>query len=467
VLDRRSSGVVSLHSLLLAGEAVLWWLLLAWLFHVLPFVSFTTLLPLSAYPIAIAASILIGMGALWRVDGNFAALGWTEAMRLGFRQTSAVACAVFTVAVGFKDPGISRVFLAAFLLSCGMLFVLLNRFQPGWLVRMLFGGGARLRTLILGDAELFPDLRQWLDMREKLGLMPVGVVSYAGSAPPIPGLPVVGEFANLKAAIAATNAGQVLTLSLPRNSDDAEHLAKVCASCGCRLLIHNNLTFQLTYPLRVLSQDGYSFLAFQDEPLEDPLNRALKRILDVLIAVPVVLFLLPTLMIGVWTVQRKQSRGPLFYLQPRSGRGGRTFNIVKFRTMHATLDATARQTSEDDERVYPFGRFLRRTSIDELPQFLNVLTGEMSVVGPRPHYVRHDHLFAHAVNEYRVRFFVKPGITGLAQSRGLRGEMRTADSIHRRLELDLLYIHSWSVWLDISIIARTVRQLVVPPPAAR
>ncbi len=468
MIDRRSSGVASLHTLLLAVEAVACWFALAGLFklQLLPKLSFTTLLPLPAYPIAIATGIVIAMGALWRLEGNFASMGWADSMRLSFRQIVAVACAVFTIAVGLKDPGISRVFLAAYLSVAGVMFVVLNRWQPGWLVRVLFGGGARLPTLILGEAEMFPDLAPWLELREKFGLSPVGLVSYRGSAPRIPGLAVVGEFSDLKNVIGATGARQVLMLSLPLGSEDAEHLAKVCASCGCRLLIHNNLTFRLSYPLRVLMQDGYSFLTFQDEPLEDPLNRGLKRVLDVAFALPVVVFLLPPLAVIVWIMQRRQSPGPLFYLQSRSGRAGESFNIVKFRTMRLAPESEARQATRQDDRVYPFGRFMRRTSMDELPQFINVLLGEMSVVGPRPHFIRHDDLFADAVNEYRVRFFVKPGITGLAQSRGLRGEIHSPESIHQRIQLDLLYIHTWSVWLDIAIIARTVRQVISPPPSA-
>lgn len=467
MIDRRSSGVATLHAFAVAAEAAAWWLLLAELFQVLPSVTFTTLLPRASYPVAIASAVVVTMGVLWRLEGNFTALGWTEAMRLAFRQIVPVTSAILFVAVAFKDPGISRFFLSIYLASTGLLLVALNRFQPGWLVKLLFRGGARLPTLILGDAALFPDLKQWLAVREKFGLLPVGVLRYRGAAPNISGLEIVGEFTELKAAIAATGARQVLTLNLPTTAEDAEHLARICASCGCRLLIHNNLTFRLSYPLRVLTQDGYSFLAFQDEPLEDPINRCLKRALDVAIALPVVVLVLPVLAAGIWLAQRWQSPGPLFYFQTRSGRGGRTFRIVKFRTMHVPEGVGERRSTAADRRIFPFGAFLRRSSIDEMPQFFNVLVGDMSVVGPRPHFVNDDDLFADAINEYRVRFFVKPGITGLAQSRGLRGEVLTPEAIHRRLQLDLLYIHSWSVWLDLVIIARTMRQVFAPPPGAR
>ena len=467
MIDRRSSGVASLHTLILALEAAFLWLVMAQIVPSLRSKDFSTLLPLPAYPIAIALSLLFSMGMALRLETGLVTPGWTDAMRLAFRQICAVTCAVFTLAVGMKDPGISRIFLAVYLPTTGLIFVVLNRYQPGLLVRRIYGRDARMPTLILGETALFPDLEQWLSVREKFGLEPVGLIRYHGSTPQIPGMAVVGEFSELKAAIDASGARQVLTLSLPHSAEDAEHLAKVCASCGCRLLIHNNLTFRLTYPLRVMAQDGYSFLAFQDEPLENPLNRAMKRALDVALALPVVLFILPPLIALVWAVQRTQSRGPVFFLQSRSGQGGRTFQIVKFRTMRSSDEPDVRQTVPNDERIYPFGRFLRRTSLDEFPQFFNVLRGEMSVVGPRPHFVRHDDIFAGAVNEYRVRFFVKPGITGLAQSRGLRGEMSTNESIHQRIQLDLLYIHTWSVWIDVAIISRTICQVVSPPKSAR
>jgi exopolysaccharide biosynthesis polyprenyl glycosylphosphotransferase len=467
MIDRRSSGIASLHTLLLAAEISVWWLGLRFVFQHTAGLTYTTLLPTATYPVAVALAIIVAMGPLWRLDGNLASLGWAGSMRLSFRQTVAVTGAIFTIAVGLKDPGISRIFLAAYVPSVGFLLVVLNRYQPGVLVRFLFEGGSRLPTLILGDSELFPRFEEWLSLREKLGLDPAGIVAYHGKAPTVPGLEIVGEFADLKAAIQRTGARQVLMLSLPHNPADAEHLAKVCASCGCRLLIHNNLTFRLNYPLRVLSQDGYSFLAFQDEPLEDPLNRCLKRGLDIAVAVPAVLLVVPIVGVITWVMQRRQAPGPLFYRQVRSGRAGGTFHILKFRTMYAAAESGDRQTARMDDRVFPFGRLLRRTSLDELPQFLNVLRGDMSVVGPRPHFVPHDEVFAGAVNEYRVRYFVKPGITGLAQSRGLRGEMRTAEAVNQRIQLDLYYIHSWSVWLDLAIIARTTRQLILPPPSAQ
>lgn len=469
MIDRRSSGIANLHMLMVAGAGVLWWFVLAGITRpgILPVSKYATLWPHPIYAICIAGGIVFSIRSVRSTDGDFLDMGWTEAMKLGFRQTVAAACAVFALVVAMKDAGISRVFLAVYFSTALTGFVLLNRFQPGWLVRKLLSGDAQLPTLILGESEGFPDIDRWLAVRRKFGLAPVGLISYRGAVPQISGLAVNGEFSDLKAAIVATGARQVLMLSLPHDAEDAEHLARVCASCGCRLLIHNNLTLRLEYPLRVFMQDGYSFLGFQDEPLEDPLNRIVKRAIDVTFSLLVVVFVLPPLALLVWGVQRWQSPGPVFYVQPRSGFAGRAFRIFKFRTMRIGRDVNPSAAGSPTERIFPFGRFLRRTSLDELPQFLNVLLGEMSVVGPRPHFVVEDDRFSHVVNEYRVRFFVKPGITGLAQSHGLRGEIHTDELIQQRIQLDLLYIHNWSIWLDAAIIARTTRQVFAPPPAAR
>ncbi|HEY1110676.1 MAG TPA: sugar transferase, partial [Opitutaceae bacterium] len=336
--NRRSAGVASLHALVLAAEAVLLWMSLGWVVTSIRAIEFTTLLPLPAYPLAIALSLVFSMGALLRMEAHVLSPGWTESLRLAFRQTFAVACAVFALAVGLKDPGISRIFLAVYLSVTGVCFVVLNRFQPEWIARLLYGRDTRLPTLVIGERDLFPHFEEWLAVRQKFGLEPIGVVSYRGSVPHVPGLPTVGDFENLKAVIGATGARQVLMLNLPVNAEDSEHLARVCAGAGCRLLIHNNFTFRLTYPLRALMQDGYSFLAFQDEPLEDPVNRFLKRTLDIAFSIPVVLLLLPPLAVVVAIMQRIQSPGELFYRQARSGRGGRAFHILKFRTMHAAND---------------------------------------------------------------------------------------------------------------------------------
>jgi lipopolysaccharide/colanic/teichoic acid biosynthesis glycosyltransferase len=218
-----------------------------------------------------------------------------------------------------------------------------------------------------------------------------------------------------------------------------------------------------------ISEEGHHFYTLQEEPLEDPSNRILKRIYDIAVSLPVVLFILPILCVWVWIVQRLQAPGRVFFTQARIGQRGRQFSIYKFRSMYdANYDAKveARQATKGDKRIYSFGGFLRRTSLDEFPQFINVLKGEMSIVGPRPHLAVHDEEFARLTKAYRTRFFVKPGITGLAQTKGYRGEIVDQQLLHKRIHFDLQYITSWSVWLDIQITIKTLGQVIFSPPSA-
>jgi lipopolysaccharide/colanic/teichoic acid biosynthesis glycosyltransferase len=218
-----------------------------------------------------------------------------------------------------------------------------------------------------------------------------------------------------------------------------------------------------------VSEEGHQFYTLQGEPLEDPLNRILKRLFDVALALPVVLLVLPPLMLWVWVMQRLQAPGRLFFMQDRTGHGQRSFRVIKFRSMYDGRTASgdeARQARRGDNRIYPFGCFLRSTSLDEFPQFINVLKGEMSIVGPRPHLVTHDQEFSRMMKGYRTRFFVQPGITGLAQCHGLRGEITDQRLLEKRIELDIRYVTQWSIWLDVQITLKTAWQVFFPPKTA-
>jgi putative colanic acid biosynthesis UDP-glucose lipid carrier transferase len=188
----------------------------------------------------------------------------------------------------------------------------------------------------------------------------------------------------------------------------------------------------------------------------------LKRLLDLLISLPVVVLILPLLTMVVWLIQRLSSPGPIFFLQQRAGLGNEVFLITKYRTMSVNHGDENRQATANDNRVYPFGRFLRKLSLDEMPQFWNVLRGEMSVVGPRPHLLSQNREFEEILTHYNVRAFVKPGITGLAQVRGFRGPTDTHEALRRRIECDLYYLENWTLAMDISIILRTAWHVIVP-----
>ncbi len=196
-----------------------------------------------------------------------------------------------------------------------------------------------------------------------------------------------------------------------------------------------------------------------------PLNsveQALKRCFDLAAAISVLLLLSPLMLItALWI--KLDSDGPILFMQTRNGFNGRAFRIVKFRSMHVLEDGvTIRQATRSDPRVTRIGRWLRRTNIDELPQLFNVLNGDMSLIGPRPHAAAHNSEYEKLIAKYAFRYHVKPGITGWAQVNGFRGETPSPDVMEKRVELDLWYISNWTMWLDIKILFRTLMLGIQP-----
>jgi len=193
-------------------------------------------------------------------------------------------------------------------------------------------------------------------------------------------------------------------------------------------------------------------------------NRAKKRFLDLLCTIPIIIVLLPLLAV-VAVLVKLESKGPVIFRQNRVGRGNRMFQIMKFRSMRVEVtDANGnRSASRDDDRITKVGRFIRATSIDELPQLFNVLIGDMSLVGPRPHALGSlagDHSFWDVDEQYWIRHALKPGITGLAQIRGFRGATVHRADLENRLRADLEYLDGWRLWRDISILMATVKVVV-------
>ncbi|WP_162417087.1 sugar transferase [Cyclobacterium roseum] len=194
--------------------------------------------------------------------------------------------------------------------------------------------------------------------------------------------------------------------------------------------------------------------------LTDPKKLLVKRFLDVVFASLSLLFVLSWLFPLIALLIRMDSRGPVLFKQLRHGKGNQPFWCYKFRTMVRSQDADTRQATRNDQRVTRLGKFLRKTSLDETPQFINVLIGNMSVVGPRPHAVPMNHFFSNEISNYMFRHSVKPGISGLAQVRGYRGEVLTFFDIYGRVKLDHFYIRNWCLFLDLKIVFWTISAVV-------
>ncbi|WP_298237181.1 exopolysaccharide biosynthesis polyprenyl glycosylphosphotransferase [uncultured Algibacter sp.] len=202
--------------------------------------------------------------------------------------------------------------------------------------------------------------------------------------------------------------------------------------------------------------DYIPVLSFRTIPLQEPVNKYFKRVFDILFSLGIIFFILSWLTPILAILIKLESKGPVFFKQSRNGFNYQEFDCYKFRSMTPNKSAHLNQATKGDSRVTKIGTFIRKTSIDELPQFFNVLFGDMSVVGPRPHMVSHTNMYAQRIDKFMVRHFVKPGITGLAQTSGFRGEVETDKDIIGRVKYDIFYIENWSLLLDLKIIFQTL-----------
>lgn len=202
-------------------------------------------------------------------------------------------------------------------------------------------------------------------------------------------------------------------------------------------------------------------LSLRTIPIDTPLNQFIKRAFDIVLSVIVLVGVLSWLTPILAILIKLDSKGTVFFKQKRNGLDYHEFYCYKFRSMRPNEKADLEQVSKNDERITRVGQFLRKTSMDELPQFINVLKGDMSVVGPRPHMVSHTHMYAERIDKFMVRHFIKPGITGLAQVSGYRGEVETDEDIVNRVKFDIFYVENWSLFLDIKIVFTTVYKAIV------
>jgi Undecaprenyl-phosphate glucose phosphotransferase len=206
--------------------------------------------------------------------------------------------------------------------------------------------------------------------------------------------------------------------------------------------------------------DYIPVISARQEPLENKANEVVKRVFDLLFASFVMIFLLSWLIPIIAIIIKIESKGSVFFKQLRSGKDNKAFFCYKFRSMTVNADSDNRQASKGDMRITKVGAFLRKTSIDELPQFFNVLKGEMSIVGPRPHMLKHTEDYSQLIDNYMVRQFLTPGITGWAQIKGYRGETKELQAMSNRVNADIWYMEHWSFLLDIKIVFLTVWQAV-------
>jgi exopolysaccharide biosynthesis polyprenyl glycosylphosphotransferase len=408
--------------------------------------------------VAVGALTIAAMGS-GRVADSVLWADLTTCHQFALTNVVSVSVAILAFSVLTKDNGVSRSFLLIFFSLMYFLFFFSHQFIPRILMHRFFRNRYYQRALLVGDSDKIHLLDGWRTQATGLGLEVKTVQELIGQNR----APVGNE---LELMINKYRINNLILDELPSGHHAFENIVEVCNRTGTRLLVINNLAELFKSPVSFFRLNGLDVIQVKEEPLENPINRVLKRILDVAIALPVVVFVLPFLAVAVGILHRLQSPGPLFYRQTRAGISRRPFRILKFRTMHVATRGAAKQATANDNRVFSTGRWLRKTSLDEFPQFINVLLGDMSIVGPRPHMIVHDRRFRQVMDAYHVRNFVKPGITGLAQVKGYRGEAVDDYSIAHRVKYDIEYLQDWSIKRDLWIVFETAKQVIAPPDSA-
>lgn len=238
---------------------------------------------------------------------------------------------------------------------------------------------------------------------------------------------------------------------------------QILNACEHSLIRYNHIPPSFNYQRHAMAfeqQENVPVLHMHNEPLSFLGNRLLKRIFDLVFSTIFLITIFPFVVLIIGTAIKLTSPGPIFFKQKRSGLGGQEFYMYKFRSMRVNKDSDKIQATKNDPRKTKIGEFIRKTSIDELPQFINVWMGDMSIVGPRPHMITHTEQYSELISNYMVRHFAKPGVTGWAQVTGYRGETKELWQMEGRIERDIWYIEHWSFMLDIAIVIRTVTNAI-------
>ena len=378
----------------------------------------------------------------------------------------ATALALVVLLFALKaSEAFSRLWFGSWVLLAAVLLTLERMVLLRVLHYLRSKGLNRKRVVLVGFSEQIPELLQRLKKADWAGYEVVALFLPQGKEAVVPDVPVRRDLAALDSFVREHEVMEVwLTCPLREEAFLQEVLW---------LLRHSTVNIRYLpdlFALRLINHGvsevmGFPMLDLSASPMTG-VNRLVKAVEDRVLAA-IILLLISPLMLVIALAVKLTSPGPVFYRQRRHGLNGKIFTIYKFRTMvlHQENEGKVTQARRNDPRLTPIGGFLRRTSLDELPQFINVLKGEMSIVGPRPHAIEHNNQFMEIIEFYIQRHKVKPGITGWAQVNGYRGETDTIFKMQKRIEYDLYYIEHWSLWFDLKIIFLTVFKGLVHPNA--
>ena len=378
---------------------------------------------------------------------------------------------VFASAITFmfaflkRDDAISRLFLFTFIPLAYVVLIVITRYFALNILRKILHYQSQ-KLLLIGLPGELPKIESLLSKAKLFGMETAGMLTEAPAEELPSGIKKLGGPDDLERVLDAFEIGNIFIVGSPRDRRWLAGWMRLAEARGCRVSLVNDLDVFLQRRISFFRCDNIDLIELREEPLQNVINRMVKRGFDLCLSLVVVVCILPPLVLLVWILQKLQAPGPLLFKQMRSGLHNNPFIIFKFRTMYADRCDSSSQVTSNDARIFPAGRWLRKFSLDEFPQFFNVLSGQMSIIGPRPHMPAHDEIFEETMSAYRIRHFVKPGLSGLAQIRGYRGEAMTKDHIVKRVLCDIEYIETWSLPLDIRVIWRTLLEMMRPPKSA-
>jgi putative colanic acid biosynthesis UDP-glucose lipid carrier transferase len=316
------------------------------------------------------------------------------------------------------------------------------------------------RVLILGFNDTAKKLAKYLE-EDGLNTQLMGFVENDENMDELTTYPVYANIENAVNVAKQLNVHEIFSTITPEQNNIIYRLIRDSEEQCMRFKVVPSLSSHVNRDVVIDFIKDLPVLSMRADPLEDVGNRMKKRIFDVVVSGLVIIFILTWLIPLVAILILLDSRGPVFFTQLRTGLTDNPFFCYKFRTMRVNNESDSKQATKHDSRVTRLGAFLRKTSIDEFPQFFNVFRGEMSLVGPRPHMLKHTSEYAKIVDHYMIRQMLKPGITGWAQVNGLRGEISNPVQIQQRVASDLWYLEHWSIWLDIKIMFLTIHKVFV------
>lgn len=365
---------------------------------------------------------------------------------------------LFISSIAFLGSKLLTVPLALAQVAITLVLLFVSRMLSRELIKMIRRLGRSSRKVVyVGSSSNVVELYKNMGKELSTGYRIIGYFDDAASENYGEKLPYLGTVSDVIGYLEKNQIDQLYCALPSTRSNEVREILTYCENHLVRFYSVPNVRNYVRRKMNMEFINDVPVLSIREEALRYPLNRALKRAFDIVFSLLFICTIFIPILIVVSIIIKIKSPGPIFFKQKRNGLNGKEFMCYKFRSMKVNADADKVQATENDPRKYPFGDFMRRTNIDELPQFLNVLKGDMSIVGPRPHMLKHTEEYSALINRYMVRHFAKPGITGWAQVQGCRGETKELWQMEERIEKDIWYIEHWTFWLDLRIIYLTVR----------